>query len=111
MSPLRGPPRPPQVLLSYRSDSGHEGVSFSQSSADERPRAYEQLIRDESWGEVTVNGTVVHLNRAPGSGRAQAQAYVERYGSFVLITSETLTEDQVARIGASLIPVPGSSEV
>lgn len=105
------PPRPPQVLLSYRSDSGHEGVSLSQSSAGERPQAYEQFIHDESWGEVTVNGTVVHLNRAAGSGRVRTQAYVERYGSFVLITSETLTGEQVARIAASLIPVPGSSEV
>ena len=63
------------------------------------------MIADDGWHTVTHDGAAVQV-RAPG---AQTQAHIERDGTFVLLTSETLSGARLAAIAAGLKPVPGET--
>lgn len=99
------PARPATVSLTYRSGDGHESVSLSESSATDRPAGYEQLTSSDAWQDVERNGTVVRVTK-PGAFWSQAQAHVERDGTFVVLSSETLSSDQLASLAAGLKPAP-----
>ena len=101
------PPYPAHVLLSYRSDDGHQSISISQMAAASHP--YGHLIDDENWQEVTHDGTSVRV-RAPGWPQA-AQAHLERDGTFVFLVSDNLTGDQLATIAARLRPAPSTGSI
>lgn len=100
----RRPPSPAQVALRYRSNDGHESVSISQKAAADNH--YETMIGPESWQEVTRDGVTIKI-RSPEW--AQAQAYIERDGTFVFLVSDNLTSDQLATIAASMRPAPSTS--
>ena len=97
------PPAPAQVMLSYRSDDGHQSISISQMAAAEASQQYGQMTADENWLEVAHDGAPVRVRPAEWG---QAQAYLERAGTFVFVVSEDLTGEQLATIAAGLRPAP-----
>jgi outer membrane lipoprotein-sorting protein len=101
------PPSPAAISLNYHSDDGHESVSLSQYSANEKPDQYELMISDDDWRTITRNGTDVRV-RTPGGPGSQAQAYIERSETFVFLMSETLTGDELATLAAGLKPAPST---
>jgi hypothetical protein len=103
------PPTPPQVSLSYRSDDGHESISISQmAAADRASHHYENMVNEGDWQEVTRDGTSVKVRPA---GWGQAQAHLERDGTFVFLVSDNLTADQIGTIAAGLRPAPGTGSI
>lgn len=99
------PPSPAQVSLSYRSEHGHQSTSISQMAVVDRASHYGNMINDENWQEVDRDGTSVRV--APAEW-PQAQAHLERDGTFVILTSDNLTTDQLATIAAGLKPAPST---
>jgi hypothetical protein len=101
--PSQRPPRPASVSLDYRSDDGHESVSLSQYAASNKPEQYDLMIASAGWQTTTHDGTAVQVQR----GGPQFQAHTERDGTFVFLTSETLSGDRLAAIAAGPKPAPG----
>ena len=110
VEPSDRPPAPAQVLLQYRSESGHESVNLSQSPTAERPSIYDELARGEGWEEVIRNGVTVRVTK-PGATGHQVQAQVEHDGTFVFLMSETLSGGQLTTIAAGLRPAPSVSGI
>ncbi|MDQ6731912.1 MAG: hypothetical protein M3022_16900, partial [Actinomycetota bacterium] len=103
------PPSPPQVSLSYRSGDGHESVSIDQIAAGDRAsHHYENMVAGDDWQDATRDGATVKVRPA---GWGQAQAYLEREGTFVFLVSDNLTGDQIATIAAGLRPAPDSGSI
>jgi hypothetical protein len=103
------PPSPPQVSLSYRSDDGHESVSIDQIAAGDRAaHHYENMVAGDDWQDATRNGATVKVRPA---GFGQAQAYLEREGTFAFLVSDNLTGDQLATIAAGLRPAPDTGSI
>jgi hypothetical protein len=65
------------------------------------------MIRHDQWQTITKNGADIRV-RAPGN---QAQAHIERDGTFVFLSSETLTTEQLASLAAGLKPAPTTSSI
>ena len=63
------------------------------------------MVNDGDWQEVTRDGTSV---RVRPSDWGQAQAHLQRDGTFVFLVSDNLTGDQLATIAASLRPTPST---
>jgi hypothetical protein len=104
------PPQPAHVSLLYSSNDGHESVSLSQSSATDSPSDYERLTSGDAWHDVEHDGTVVRVTK-PGALGPQAQAHLERDGTSVLLTSQTLNSDQLAKLAAGLKRAPPTSSI
>jgi hypothetical protein len=103
------PPSPAQVSLNYRSDDGHESMSISQmAAADRASHHYENMVNNDDWQELTRDGTSVNVRPA---GWGQAQAHLERDGTFAFLVSHNLTSDQLATIAAGLRPAPSTSSI
>lgn len=102
----RRPPWPGSVALIYRSDDGHEGVSLSQFRAADKSS---MMLADDDWEDVGREGTAIRATRLDASSEAQAQ--LEHGDTFVILTSQTLTRDELATIGASLKPAPITSSI
>jgi hypothetical protein len=103
------PESPAQVSLSYRSDDGHESVSISQMAAGDRAsHHYENMVNSDDWQEAPGVGTPVKVRPA---GWGQAQAHLERDGTFVFLVSDNLNRDQLVTIAAGLRPVPDRSSI
>jgi hypothetical protein len=111
VEPSQRPPWPAQVSLNYSSDDGHESVSLSQSSAADRsPEWHDQMTSGDGWEDVVHDGTRVRVTKKDARG-PQAQAHLERDGTFVFLMSETLNRTQLAKIAASLKPAPSTSSI
>ena len=102
------PPLAAHVSLSYRSDDGHQSVSISQMAAADAGHRHMNMIDDENWQEVARDGTSVKVRPAEWP---QAQAYLEREGTFAFLVSDNLTGDQLATIAAGLRPAPSTSSI
>jgi len=102
------PPTPALVSLSYRSDDGHQSISISQIAAADASRQYGHIIDDENWQEVARDGTSVRVRPAEWP---QAQAHIERHGTFAFLVSDNLTGDQLATIAAGLRPAPSGDSI
>jgi hypothetical protein len=102
------PPSPTHVALSYRSDDGHQSISISQMAAADASHRYGHMINDENWQEVTRDGTSVRVRPAEWP---QAQAHLERDGTFVFLVSDNLTGDQLATIAIGLRPAPSTGSI
>ncbi len=100
------PPWPGSVALIYRSDDGHESVSLSQFRAADKSS---MMLADDDWEDVGPEGTAIRATRLDASSEAQAQ--LEHGDTFVILTSQTLTRDELATIGASLKPAPSTSSI
>jgi hypothetical protein len=85
-------------------------ASRSQFSTTDRPSGYEQLTRGDGWQDVERDGTVVRVTKPDARG-PQAQAHVERDGTFVFLMSETLNSGQLAKLAAGLKPAPTTSNI
>lgn len=96
------------VSLNYRSDDGYESVSISESSTTDRPSGYEQLT--SGWQDVERDGTVVRVTKRDARG-PQAQAHLDRNGTFVFLVSDNLTADQLTTIAAGLRPAPETGSI
>lgn len=97
---------PGSVALIYRSDDGHDGVSLSQFPAADKSGV---MLADDEWEDVVRGGTVIRATRR--DARSEAQAQLERDGTFVILSSPTLTRDQLATIAAGLKPAPDTSDI
>ena len=102
------PPSPAHVSLSYRSDDGHQSISISQMAAADASHHYGHMINDENWQEVTRDATSVRVRPAEWP---QAQAHLERDGTFVFLVSDNLTGDQLATIAIGLRPAPSTGSI
>ena len=102
------PPTPALVLLNYPSHDGHQSISISQIAATDAFRQYGNVIHDENWQEVARDGTSVRVRPAEWP---QAQAHIERNGTFVFLVSDNLTGDQLAMIAAGLRPSPSTGSI
>ena len=103
------PPSPPQVSLSYLSDDGHESISIDQmAAADRASHHYENMVNEGDWQEVTYDRGSVTVRPA---GWGQAQAHLERNGTFVFLVSDNLTADQLGTIAAGLRPTPKTGSI
>lgn len=103
------PPSPAQISLSYRSDDGHESISIDQMAATDRAsHHYENMVNEGDWQEVTHDGRSVTVRPA---GWGQAQAHLERDGTFVFLVSDSLTADQVGRVAAGLRPAASAGSI
>jgi hypothetical protein len=107
IGPSQRPPSAACVSINYRSHDGHESVSLSEYAAGDQPDQYNLMLNHDEWQTLTRNGADVKV-RAPGS---QTQAHIERDETFVFLTSETLTAEQLAIIAAGLKPAPRASGV
>lgn len=108
VEPSDRPPAPAQVLLQYRSESGHESVSLAQTPLTAGPSIYDELTQGDGWEHITRDGTNIHLTK-PGATGNQVQAQLERDGTLVFLTSETLSAEQVTQIAAGLRPAPSTT--
>jgi len=102
------PPTPALVSLNYRSHDGHQSISISQIAATDASRQYGNMIHDKNWQEVARDGTSVRVRPAEWP---QAQAHIERDGTFVFLVSDNLTGDQLATIAAGLRPAPSTRSI
>jgi outer membrane lipoprotein-sorting protein len=103
------PPSPVQVSLGYRSDDGHESISISQmATADRASHHYENMVNDESWEEMSGDGPMVKVRPA---GWGQAQAHLQRDGTFAFLVSDNLTTNQLGTIAAGLTPAPSTGSI
>lgn len=103
------PASPPQVSLNYHSDDGHESISISQmAAADRASHHYENMVNSDDWQDVTRDGASIKVRPA---GWGQAQAYLERDGTFAFLVSDNLTSDQVATLAAGLSPAPDTGSI
>ncbi len=100
------PPWPGSVALIYRSDDGHESVSLSQFSVTDKSS---MMLIDNDWEDVGPEGKAIRATRLDASSEAQAQ--LVHGDTFVILTSQTLTRDELATIGASLKTAPGTSRI
>jgi outer membrane lipoprotein-sorting protein len=103
------PPSPAQVGLGYRSGDGHESVSISQmATADRASHHYENMVNNEDWQEMTYDGTTVKVRPADWG---QAQAHLERNGTFAFLVSDNLTNNQLGTIAAGLRPARSTGSI
>jgi hypothetical protein len=70
--------------------------------------ASRSAVGDE-WEDVVRDGKVIRATRR--DARSEAQAQFEHDGIFVILTSRTLTRDQLATIAAGLKPAPATSSI
>jgi hypothetical protein len=107
VEPSQRPPSVACVLINYYSDDGHERVSLGEYAAGDQPDQYNLMINHDEWKTITRNGVDVRV-RDPGG---QAQAYIERDGTFVFFTSDTLAAEQLAGLAAGLKAAPTTSRI
>jgi outer membrane lipoprotein-sorting protein len=96
-----GEPDRPSVHLHYQSESAHESLNISQGYAtDLAPEIDEQGFEEAQAGErrVWVRGRDQHF--------PQTQLYMDHEDTRILMTSESLTTDQLIALAAMLVPAP-----
>jgi hypothetical protein len=107
--PSNRSPSPVEVSLGYRSGDGHESVSISQMAiVDRASHHYENMVNDENWQDMTCDGATVNV-RPDEWG--QAQAHLERDGTFAFLVSDNLTNIQLGTIAAGLRPAPSTGSI
>jgi hypothetical protein len=92
----------PSVHLHYHSDSAHESLNINQGYESHIPREEFEEAR-EGERKVWVRG---REKRFP-----QAQLYTEHEDTKILMTSDTLTIEQLIGLAAMLVPAPAASEL
>jgi hypothetical protein len=65
-------------------------------------------MNDENWQEVDREGTSIRIRPTQWP---QAEAHLERDGTFVFLVSDNLTSDQLATIAAGLRPAPSTGNI
>lgn len=103
------PLTPAQVALSYRSPDGHQSISITQMAAGDRAsHHYETMVGDENWQQITRDDATLHVRPAEWG---QAQAHLERDGTFGFLVSDNLTADELATIAAGLRAAPSTNNI
>ncbi len=67
------------------------------------------MLADDNWEDVSRGGRAIRATRRDASSEAQAQ--LEHGDTFVILTSQTLTRDELATIAAGLRPAPTTSSI
>lgn len=111
VDPSDRPPAPAQVSLNYNSEDGHESVHLSQVAAAGDLSQYGELIKGDQWDEVVRGDTVIRVTKSGAHGSHQKQAHLERDGTFVFLTSDTLGSEQLVTIAAGLRAAPSTSSI
>jgi hypothetical protein len=63
------------------------------------------MIANDGWQTITHDETAVQVRR----GGPQSQAHIESNGTFVFVTSETLSGERLAALAAGLKRAPGET--
>ena len=96
----------PSVHLTYRSRNVKAMVLVSESPAANRGSVYDEIIGPDPWPTTFVGDLEVHIGGTGLISRGgQAQAYLEREGTFVFLMSETLIRERLAELAGSLVRV------
>ncbi len=90
------------VQLNYRTRSAHDGVRIIEAPADQPNDVQRTLERAPNWEIRTVGGQEVHVRRVGGS----TQLWMTRGDTRVLMTSDSLSIEQVGDLASSMVPVP-----
>lgn len=92
------------VTLDYRSDSADQDLRIALCEAAHRHPIYDELTAGENWHEQQHASQIVRIAPRSGPAEPQTQAYIERGGTFAFLTSETLTDAEVASYAFALTP-------
>jgi outer membrane lipoprotein-sorting protein len=99
------PPVSETVSLFYRSDDGTASLTLGQSRTGE---ADDALLDGPGWEDVERDGVAFRLRpRTPDWH--QAQLHVERDGTAILMTSDSLSNEDLVELAVSLRPAVGGS--
>jgi hypothetical protein len=90
------------VHLHYHSDSAHENLNITQGYESHIPREEFEEVR-EGERKVWVRGRDEHF--------PQAQLYTEHEDTKILMTSDSLTIEQLIALAEMLVPAPASSDL
>lgn len=101
--PSERPPLGARVQLSYRSESAHEDVAISQRTVGDS----DAFADTEGWKRIDRDGVSLDVRHEAH----QSELRLERAGTGVLMTSSTLSTDQLADLAVGLIPAPEQSEI
>jgi hypothetical protein len=99
------PPIGEHVALFYRSDNGTASVNIGESLPAD---ADAELLRADGWSEDERDGISFRIRRRSASW-PQPQLYIERDGTAVMMSSDTLSNDDLIALALSLRPVTGGS--
>jgi len=78
------------------------------ANGDRASHHYENVVADENWQQITRNEISIQVRPAEWG---QAQAYLERDGTFVFLVSDNLTADQIATLAAGLRAAPSNGSI
>jgi hypothetical protein len=99
MPERKRPPMSERVTLFYRSEDATGSLSIGQS----RPTSEddEMLLRGDGWEDFERDGVAFKMRPRTRSWR-QPQLYIERDGTAAMLTSDTLTNDELIELALSL---------
>lgn len=100
------PPMAEHVTLFYSSQDGTGSVAISMSLPGDDD--HEVLLRGEGWQEMESGGTTFRM-RPRTRDWSQPQLYIEREGTAAMLTSDTLSNDELIMLALSLRPASGGS--
>jgi outer membrane lipoprotein-sorting protein len=87
------------VSLSYRSDDGTADVMIGQARPGDPDHG--TLLAGDGWSELERDGVTFRM-RPRSDSWGQPQLYIEREGTGVLMTSDSLTNDDLIALALSL---------
>lgn len=100
-APLPGVAASATVVLDYQDPRHVNSVQISESSVPGRDSVFDELIASGDWRSVELTSGQICVTTAGN----QSQAYLERLGTFVFLSSLTLTADEITAVAAGLAPV------
>jgi hypothetical protein len=96
----------PSVHLTYRARGSDSWISISESPAEDRGSVYDEVIGPVPWPVLRANGVDVRVGGTDLISRGgQAQAHLQRDGTFIFLMSETLPRQDLAELAGSLTRV------
>jgi hypothetical protein len=99
------PPVSETVSLFYRSDDGTASLTLGQSRTGEGDEA---LLDGPGWEDAERDGVAFRLRpRTPDWH--QAQLHLERDGTAILMTSDSISNEDLVELALSLRPARGGS--
>jgi hypothetical protein len=100
------PRQPPGVGINYRSESAHESLYIAQMSASEQDPSVDDVV----WEETRAGDRPVRVRRRDEHS-PQTQLKLKHAGTWVRMSSDSLTAEQLIALAATLAPAPEPSEL
>ena len=100
------PPMPESITLFYRSRDATGGLTVSQSHPGDDFNA--GLLSGQGWQQMERDGVRFRMRERTPNWR-QPQLYIEREGTAAMLTSDSLSNDDLIELALSLRPASGDS--